>query len=94
MPDILELAPFDVSRLHWQAFGGTFQGLDTGHLVDRNGLTALSATAGAVWYTAQMSAHFVVELGIGLRRQPVTDAMRLKVRFFLKSARPSRARYF
>ena len=41
MADILELAPLDVSRLHRQALGGTFQRLDTGHLVDRNGLHAL-----------------------------------------------------
>ena len=41
VPDILELAPLDVSRLHWQAFGGPFQGLDTGHLIDRDGLATL-----------------------------------------------------
>ena len=41
MADILELAPLDVSRLHRQALGGTFQRLDTGHLVDRNGLHTL-----------------------------------------------------
>ena len=37
VPDVLELTPFDVSRLHRQARGGAFQGLDAGHLVDRNG---------------------------------------------------------
>jgi len=41
MPDVLELAPLDVSRLHRQARGGTFQRLDAGHLIDRDGLHAL-----------------------------------------------------
>ena len=46
MPDVLELPPFDVPGLHRQARGGAFQRLDTGHLVDRNGLNALFGGGG------------------------------------------------
>jgi hypothetical protein len=38
MPDILELTPFDMPRLHRQGRGGTLQGLNAGHLVDRHGV--------------------------------------------------------
>ena len=85
------------SRLHWQPFGGSFQGLDTGHLVDRNGLTALFGHGGRrLVHRANVSTFLTVEAGIGLRCQPVTDAMRFKgpASFLKKSARPNRARYF
>jgi hypothetical protein len=41
MADILELPPFDVAGLHRQPWGGALQRLNTGHLVDRNGLHVL-----------------------------------------------------
>ena len=41
MPDVFELTPFDMSGFHRQAPGGPFQGLNSGHLVNRNGLTTL-----------------------------------------------------
>ena len=63
--DGLELAPLDVSRLHWQPFGGSFQGLDTGHLVDRNGLTALFGHGGRRFVHREMSAHFSSKPGSG-----------------------------
>jgi hypothetical protein len=94
MPDVLELAPFDVSGFHGQAFGGTFQGLNAGHLVDRNGLTTLLSQVGRSLVHRANVSTFLVEGGIGLRCQPVTVEMRLKIRFFLKSARRSRARSF
>jgi hypothetical protein len=66
MPDILELAPFDVPRLHGKTPGGALQGLDPGHLVDRNGLTTLfSDGRSPPRYTEQMSAHFSSKPGSG-----------------------------
>jgi hypothetical protein len=94
VPDIFELAPFDMPWLHGQAFGGAFQGLDPGHLVDRNGLTTLFGQGGRRLVHRANVGAFLVEAGIGLRCQPVTVEMWLKVRFFLKSARPNRARCF
>ena len=46
VPDILELAPLDMSRLHRQARGGTFQRLDAGHFVARNSLHVLLGGGG------------------------------------------------
>ena len=84
MADILELAPLDVSRLHRQALGGTFQRLDTGHLVDRNGLhTLLGGGGGSLINRADISA-LRVEVGIRLGCQPVTVAVRLEISLFFK----------
>ena len=91
---VFELAPFDMSWRHGQAFGGAFQGLDPGHLVDRNGLTTLFGHGRRRLIHRANVSTFLVEARIGLRCQPVTVEMRLKVRLFLKSARPNRARYF
>jgi hypothetical protein len=94
MPDILELPPFDVTRLHWQARRGAFQRLDTGHFIDRDSLHTLrSGGGGRLIHCADIGA-LRVEVGIRLGRQPVTVAVRLEIGLFLKSARPSRARCF
>ena len=77
MPYILELTPFDMSRLHWQAFGGAFQGLHPGHLVNRNGLAALCGHGGRRLVHRANVGALVVEAGIRFRRQPVTAEMRL-----------------
>jgi hypothetical protein len=85
VPGILEFAPFGVSRLHRQAWCGAFQCLDTGHLVDRNGLHALFGGAGGRLINRADVGALGVELGIGLWGQPVTAAMRLEIGlFFLK----------
>jgi hypothetical protein len=70
------------------------QRLNTGHLVDRNGLPALfGGGAGGLIDRADVGA-LGVELGIRLRRQPVTVAMRLEIGGLLETARQSHARCF
>src|SRR5215471_6415440 len=91
MPDILELAPFNMSRLHRQARRGALQGLDAGHLVDRDGPHALLCSGRSRLIDRADVGALGVEVGVRLRRQPVTAEMRLEIRTFLKSARPSRA---
>jgi hypothetical protein len=82
MPNIFELPPFDVAGLHRQAWGGAFQRLDTGHLVNRNSLAALfGGGGGGLIYRADVGA-LRVELGIRLGGQPVTVAMRLEIGLF------------
>ena len=64
MPDVFEFTPFDMPWLHGQAFGGPFQGLDPGHLVDRNGLTTLFGHGGRrLIYRADIGA-LLVEGGV------------------------------
>jgi hypothetical protein len=46
IPDVLELPPFDVSKLHRQTLGSTCQRLNTDHLVDRDSLHALLGGGG------------------------------------------------
>ena len=84
MPDVLELPPFDVSGLHRQAWGGPFQRLDTGHLVDRDGLHALLGGGGGRLIDRADVGALGVEVGIRLGRQPVTVAMRLEIGLFFK----------
>ena len=84
MPDILELPPFDVSRLHRQARRGAFQRLDTGHFVDRDSLhTLFGGGGGCLVHRADIGA-LRVEVGIRLGRQPVTVAVRLEIGLFFK----------
>ena len=88
MPDILELPPFDVSRLHRQAWRGAFQRLDTGHFVDRDSLhTLLGGSGGRLIHCADIGA-LRVELGIRLGRQPVTVAVRLELGLFFQRRAP------
>jgi hypothetical protein len=84
MADILKLPPFDVPGLHRQARRGAFQRLDTGHLVDRDGLnTLLRSGGGSLIHRADIGT-LGVEVGIGLRRQPVAVEMRLEIGLFFK----------
>jgi hypothetical protein len=85
MPDILELPPFNVSRLHRQVRRGPFQRLDAGHLVDRDGLHALlGGGGGCLIHRADVGA-LGVEVGVRLAGQPVTVEMRLEIGHFFKS---------
>lgn len=85
MPEVLELASLDVPGLHRQARGGTFQRLDAGHLVDRNGLhTLLCGGGGRLIHRADIGA-LRVEVGIRLSCQPVTIEMRLEIGLFFKN---------
>jgi len=84
VPDILELPPLDLSRLHRQARSRTFQRLDTGHLVNRNGLHALlGGGRGRLIHRADIGA-LGVEFGIRLGGQPVTVEMWLEIGLFFK----------
>jgi hypothetical protein len=89
MPDILELPPFDVSRLHRQARRSMFQRLNTGHFVDRDGLHARLGNGGCRLIQPADIGALGVEVGIRLGRQPVAVAMRLEIRFSLRAARQS-----
>jgi hypothetical protein len=94
VPDILELTPLDVPWLHGQAFRGALQGLDPSHLVDRNGLGALFRRRGRRLIDIADASTLRVEVRVRFGGQPVPNTMRFKIRFFLKSAQPSRARCF
>ena len=93
MPDILELTPFDMPRLHRQGRGGALERLNAGHLVDRHGVHILFGGSPRRLVDGADVGALGVEFGVRLRRQPITAAMRLEVRIFLKSARRSHARY-
>src|SRR5580698_10260381 len=82
VPDVFELTPFDMPWLHGQAFGGPFQGLDPGHLVNRNGLTALLGHGGRRLIHRANVGALLVEAGVRLWCQPITTEMRLDVRGF------------
>jgi hypothetical protein len=85
MADIFELPPFDVPGLHRQAGRSALQRLNTGHLVDRNSLHALfGGVGGGLIHRADIGA-LGVELGIRLRRQPVTATVRLEIGLFFKN---------
>ncbi len=85
MPDILELPPLDVSRLQRQARSRAFQRLDTGHLVNRNGLHALLGGGWRRLIHRAVIGALGVEFRVRLRRQPVTIEMWLEIsRFFKK----------
>ena len=82
MAFVFEFSPLDVAWLHRQSFGGAFQGLDAGHLINRNGLAALFGLGRCrLIYLADVSA-FLVEIGIRFWGQPVTTEMRLDRGFF------------
>ncbi len=66
----------------WLFNGGAFQGLDAGHLVNRNGLAALFGHGGCRLIDLADVSAFPVEVGIRLWGQPVTAEMRLDGSFF------------
>src|SRR6266480_65852 len=80
---VLELAPLDFARHHRQPWGDALQRLNAAHLVDRDrAMSGIGAGRGPV-DRADVSA-LGVKGGIGLRGQPVTNAMRLEVGLFFK----------
>ena len=82
MADVFELPPFDVARLHWQTFRGPFQGLDAGHLVNRNSPAALFGQSGGRLIDRADIGALLVKVRIGFWRQPVTAEMRLDTGLF------------
>src|ERR1700676_312643 len=80
---ILEFAPLDLAGLHWQSRRGALQGLNAGHLVDRDrAMAVIGAGCGLVNLTDV--GAFGVKGRIGFWRQPVTKTMRLEVGLFFK----------
>ena len=83
MAAVLELTPLDLARLHRQARRDALQRLNAGHLVDGNRATGVVGGGRSLVNRADVGA-LGVEGGIGLRGQPVTDAMRFEVGLFFK----------
>jgi hypothetical protein len=80
---VLELAPLDLARHHRQPRRDALQGLNAGHLVDRNRAMGVVGAGRSLVNLTDVGA-LGIEGGIGLRGQPVTDAMRLEVGLFFK----------
>jgi hypothetical protein len=74
-----------VPCFHRQTWGGTFKRLDTGHLIDRNGLRALFGGGRRRLINSAEIGALGVELGIRLGGQPVTIEMRLEIGLFFKN---------
>jgi hypothetical protein len=85
MPDVLELSPFDMPGLHRQARRRTLQRLNTGHLIDRNGLHTLFRGAGGDLIHRTDIGALGVKVGIRLGRQPIAATVRLEIGFFFKN---------
>jgi hypothetical protein len=80
---ILELTPLDLARRHRQSRRNTLERLDPGHLVDGDG--AMGVIGGGRGFVDRADVCALgIEGGIGLRGQPVADAMRLEVGLFFK----------
>jgi hypothetical protein len=71
-------------RLHRQGRGGTLQGLNTGHLVDRHGVHVLFDGGRRRLVDRANVGALGVEFGVRPGSQPITAAMRLEVRSFFK----------
>ena len=84
MPDILELMPLDMSRLHREGRGSTLQRPDAGHFVDRHGVRVLLGGGRRRLVDRANVGAFGIEFRIRLGRQPIAAAMRLEVRSFFK----------
>src|SRR6266852_926335 len=80
---VLELTPLDLARHHRQPRCDALQGLDAGHLVDGDRAMGVIGGGRSLVNCADIRA-LGVEGGIGLRGQPVTDAMRFEVGLFFK----------
>src|ERR1700730_9170439 len=80
---ILELAPLDLAGLHWQPRRDALQGLNAGHLVDRDRAMALIGAGCGLVNLADVGA-LGVKGRIGFWGQPVTKAMRFEVGLFFK----------
>ena len=84
MPDILELTPLDMSRLHRQGRSGALQRLNAGHFVDRHGVHVLLGGRRCRLVDGADIGALGVEFRVRLGRQPIAVAMRLEVRCFFK----------
>jgi hypothetical protein len=80
---VFELAPLDFAGLHRQPRRGALQGLNAGHLVNRNRAMGFIGTGGGLVNRADVGT-LGVEGGIGRRRQPKPKAMRFEVALFFK----------
>src|ERR1700682_3209942 len=80
---VLELTPLDLARHHRQPRRDALQGLDAGHLVDRDRAMGVVAGGRSLVNRADVRA-LGVESGIGLRGQPITEAMGFEVGLFFK----------
>src|SRR6266851_2196895 len=83
VPPILELTPFDLAWHHRQPRRDTLQGLNAGHLVDRNRTMGVIGAGCSLVNLTDVGA-LGIEGGIGLRGQPITDAMWFEVGLFFK----------
>jgi len=83
MAAVLELAPLDLARHHRQPRRDALQRLNAGHLVDGNRAMGVVGAGRSLVNLADVGA-LGIEGGIGLRGQPVTDAMRFEVGLFFK----------
>src|SRR5262245_28405766 len=83
MAAVLELTPFDLAWHHRQSRRDALKGLDAGHLVDRDGAMAVIRGGRGLVDRADVRA-LCVEGGIGLRGQPIADAMWFEVGLFFK----------
>src|SRR3984957_20422439 len=93
MPAILELTSLDLARHHRQPRRDALQGLNTSHLVDRNRTMGVIGAGRSLVNLTDVGA-LGIEGGIGLRGQPVTDAMRLEVGLFFKKRPTERCEMF
>src|SRR5258708_7860167 len=80
---VLDLPPLDLARHHRQSRRDALQRLNAGHLVDGNGATSVIGAGCSLIDLADVGA-LAVESGIGLRGQPVTEAMGFEVGLFFK----------
>src|SRR5439155_25849811 len=83
VPPILELTPFDLAWHHRQPRRDTLQGLNAGHLVDRNRTMGVIGAGCSLVNLTDVGA-LGIEGGIGARGQPVPEAMGFEVGFFFK----------
>ena len=83
MAAVLELAPLDLARHHRQPRRDALQRLNAGHLVDGDRAMGVIGAGRSLVNLADVGA-LGIEGGIGLRGQPVTDAMWLEVGLFFK----------
>src|SRR6266568_4265851 len=93
MAAILELTPLDFARYHRQSRRDALEGLDGGNLVDGDGAMGVIGGGRGFVDCADICA-LGIEGGIGLRGQPVADAMRLEVGLFFKKRPTERCEMF
>ena len=81
---IFELTTLDLAGRHRQSRRYALEGLDAGHLIDGNGAVGVIGDGGGFVHRADVCA-FGIEGGIGLRGQPVANALRPEVGLFFKN---------